>query len=232
MSAQFQPAEQERSPKEIPQPSEAYRRAYRSCFVTSALLWRAIDVTPITNGKLELEPKVPKAVPVTLIFAALCCAYKMVIEWSQCESEKNKFATLDYNVVRSFAFGAILVSVVQYLTQLQIGDFWTERFYSSEQGATLEQILFIAIALFVCASITRLREWKDVGWLKRIITVLSILVSLYLCLVLRRVVAGSQGYLMVALALAIGAFLVLCPKFVLSRIQNTAAENGRYSVAH
>src|SRR5689334_2990264 len=99
----------------------------------------------------------------------------------------------------------------------KIVDFWSERLYSSEQRATLEQLLFIAIALFVCGS-TGIRKRTHFGWMKGIITVLSISLSLYLCLVLLSVVTGSRGYLMAALALAIGAPLALFPQVLLSRI--------------
>ena len=225
MFTQFLP-EREPSPKEISQPRVAYAMAYKTCVFSSALLCKKIGITLNTKNKWGIELEGPRPVPVIFVILALCCAYRMVLGWSQCGIEKDKLATFDYNIARLFAFGAILISVGQYLTQIQVVDSWSERFYSPEQCATLEQVLFLGIAVFVHASITGIREWKDFGWLKRIITVFSIPISLYLGLYLLSEAAGSRGYLMALAALIIGAFLALFSRFLLSRMRNTAPDNG------
>ena len=208
----------ERSPKEVPLLSEPYRRAHTHYVLTSALLgsWELIGITLDTKGKWGIEFKSPRAVPIILVILVFYFGYKMVIEWLQCGAEENKFATLDYWIAHLIAVGAILIAVVQYLTKRQIVDFL---FYAPERRVIVEEILFCGIVVCLFVSLEGIRGWKNVGGLKRSITVLAIAIDLFLVLASLVVVTGHQRYSLVFGALAAGALLSWLCRFLLSRTQ-------------
>jgi hypothetical protein len=213
--------ESERSPKDVSQLTDAYRKAHKAYVLASALLasWELIGITLDTKDKWGIELKSPNAVPLILFTLVFYSGYKMVIEWLQCEAEGNKVASLDYWIAHLIALSAILISVVQYLAKIQIVDFLGRPFYRPEQSVPVEQILFLGIAVSVAVGIGGIGAWKNFGWLKRIITILSIPIGLYLVMALLGAVGGHRRYWTALAAIALGAILALLLRFLLSRTQ-------------
>lgn len=204
--------EPQHSPKEeVPQLTDAYRKAHKAYVVASGLLasWELIGITLDTKDKWGIELKSPKAVPLILFTLVFYSGYKMIIEWLQCEAARNKVAKLDYWIAHSIALGAILISVVQYLAKIQIVDLLGRPFYSPEQRVFVEHILFLGIIVSVGVSVGGISAWRNFGRQKRIITVLSIPFSLYLVLTFLGAGPGRWRYLMALAAMAMGAILAM-----------------------
>lgn len=208
--------EPQRSPTDVPQLTDAYRKAHKAYVLASGLLasWELIGITLDTKDKWGIELKSPKAVPLILFTLVFYSGYKMIIEWLQCDAERNKVAKLDYWIAHSLALGAILISVIQYLAKIQIVDFLGRPFYALEQRDFVEHILFLGIVVFVAVSVGGVRAWKNFGRLKRIIAIFSIPFSLYLVLVFWGAVAGHRRYSMALAAVALGAILALLSRLL------------------
>jgi hypothetical protein len=208
--------ESERSPKDVPQLTDAYRKAHKAYVLASGLLasWELIGITLDTKGKWGIELKSPNAVPLILFTLVFYSGYKMIIEWLQCEAGGNKVAKFDYWIAHLIALSAILISAVQYLTKIQIVDF-----LAPEQRVPVEQILFLGTVVSVAVGVGGITAWKNFGQLRRIMTILAILFSLYLVLALLGAVAGHRRYWTALAAVALGAILALLPRFLLSRTQ-------------
>lgn len=213
--------EPERSPKDIPQLTDAYRKAHKAYVLASGLLasWELIGITLDTKGKWGIELKSPNAVPLILFTLVFYSAYKMTIEWLQCKAGGNKVAKFDYWIAHLIALSAILISAVQYLTKIQIVDFLGRPFYTPEQRVPVEQILFLGIVVFVAIGVGGVSAWKNFGRLRRIMTILAIPFGLYLVIALLRAVAGHRRYWTVLTAVAVGAILAWLARFLLSRTQ-------------
>ncbi len=208
--------------KEVPQLTEAYRKAHKAYVLASGLLasWELIGITLDTKDKWGIDLKSPRAVPLILFTLVFYSGYKMIIEWLQCDAERrrNKVAKLDYGIAHSIALAAIGISVVQYLAKIQIVDLLGRPFYTPEQRVSVEQILFLGIVVFVGVSVGGIRAWKNFGWIKRIVTIVSVPLSLYLVLTLLRTVAGYWGHLIALAAVALGVVLELLSRVLRSRI--------------
>jgi hypothetical protein len=211
--------ESEHSPKNVPQLTDAYRKAHKAYVLASGLLasWELIGITLDTKGKWGIELKSPNAVPLILFTLVIYSGYKMIIEWLQCDAEGNKVAKLDYLIAHSIAVSAVLISGIQYLAKIQIVDFLSRPFYSPEERVPIEQILFFGIVVSVAVCVGGIRAWKNFGWLKRIITILSIPSGLYVVMALLGAVAGHRKYWATLAAVALGAILALLPRFLVSR---------------
>jgi hypothetical protein len=213
--------EPERSSNDVPQLTDAYRKAHKAYVVASGLLasWELIGITLDTKDKWGIELKSPNAVPLILFTLVFYSGYKMIIEWLQCEAEGNRVAKFDYWVAHLIAFSAILISVVQYLTKIQIVDFLGRPFYAPEQRAPVEQILFLGIVVSVAVGVGGISAWKNFGRLRRVMTSLTIPFSLYLVIALLGAVGGHRRYWTALAAVAMGVILGLLPRFLLSRTQ-------------
>jgi hypothetical protein len=95
--------------------------------VASGLLasWELIGITLQTKEKWGIELKSPAGVPLILFVLVLYSGYKLLIEWTQCDAERRKHlaAKVDYWVAHGIALIAIAISIVQYMTRIQIIDF-------------------------------------------------------------------------------------------------------------
>lgn len=214
------PPSPECSSKDLSQLTDAYRKAHKAYVLASGLLasWELIGITLDTKGKWGIELKSPNAVPLILFTLVFYSGYKMIIEWLQCETGGNKVAKFDYWIAHMIAFSATLISVVQYLTKIQIVDF-LRPFYPPEQRVPVEQILFLGIVVSVAVGVGGISAWKNFGRLKRIMTILAIPFGLYFVMALLRAVAGHWRYWTVLAAVALGAILALLPRFLFSRTQ-------------
>lgn len=204
--------EPEQSPKGVPQLTDAYRKAHKAYVLASGLLasWELIGITLDTKGKWGIELKSPNAVPLILFTLVIYSGYKMTIEWLQCEAKENRVAKLDYLIAHSIAVSAILISVMQYLAKIQIVDFLS---------GPIEQILFFGIVVSVAICVGGIRAWKNFGWLKRIMTILSIPSGVYVVMALLGAVPGQRRYWTALAAVALGSILALLPRFLISRTQ-------------
>lgn len=211
-------AEPQRSPREVSQLTDPYRKAHKLYVLFSGLLasWELIGISLDTKDKWGIELKSPKAVPLILLTLMLYSGYRTIIEWLQCGPERNKVARLDYWVAHSIALGAIIISVVQYLTKIQIVDLLGRPFHLPEQRVFLEQILFLGIIISVAVTVGGIRAWKNFGRVKRIITALSIPFSIYLVLAVLGAVGGNRRYWMALSAIAVGAILPVLSRFLTS----------------
>lgn len=211
-------AEPQRSPKDVPQLTDPYRKVHKLYVLFAGLLasWELIGVTLDTKDRWGIELKSPKAVPLILLTLMLYSGYKTIIEWLQCGAERNKVARLDYWVAHSIALVAIVISVVQYLTKIQIVDLLSRPFHLPEQRVFLEQILFLGIIISVSVTVGGVRAWRNFGRLKRIIAALSIPFSIYLILAVLGAVEGNRRYWMALSATAVGAMLPLLSRFLTS----------------
>lgn len=126
MSTQAAPALEPTQSKEVPQLTDAYRKAHKSYVMSSGLLasWELIGITLTTKERWGIELKSPSAVPLILFTLVFYSGYKLTIEWLQCDPErrKNAAAKLDYVTAHVMALAAIAISVVQYLLRIQIVD--------------------------------------------------------------------------------------------------------------
>jgi hypothetical protein len=208
-------------PKDVPELTDAYRKAHKAYVLASALLasWELIGITLDTKGKWGIELKSPNAVPLILFTLVFYSGYKMVIEWLQCEAGGNKVAKFDYWIAHLIAFSAILISVIQYLAKIQIVDLLGRPSYPPEQRVPVEQILFLGIVISVAVGVGGISAWKNFGRLRRIMTILTIPFSLYLVMALLGAIAGHWRYWTALAAVALGAILALLPRFLLSRTQ-------------
>jgi hypothetical protein len=95
--------------KEVPQLTEAYRKAHQAYVLASGLLasWELIGITLDTKEKWGIELKSPKAVPLILFTLVLYLGYRLVIEWLQCDAERRR-----NRVVLKWAGGALIGSHV------------------------------------------------------------------------------------------------------------------------
>ena len=213
--------EPEHSPKDVPQLTEAYRKAHKAYVLASGLLasWELIGITLDTKGKWGIELKSPNALPLILFTLVIYSGYKMIIEWLQCDAEGNKVAKLDYLIAHSIALSAILISGIQYLAKIQIVDFLSRPFASPEQRVPMEQILFFGIVVSVAVCVGGFSAWRDFGRLKRIITILSIPCGLFVVMVLLAAVTGHGKYWAVLTAIGLGSILAFLPRFLISRTQ-------------
>lgn len=112
--------------KEIPELTDAYRKAHKSYVLASGLLasWELIGITLQTKEKWGIELKSPTAVPLILFVLVIYSGYKTSIEWWQCNPERKQHpaAKWDYRVAHGIAFIAIVISIVQALLHIQILD--------------------------------------------------------------------------------------------------------------
>lgn len=126
MSTQIAPIPEPPQPKEIPQLTDAYRKAHKGYVLTSGLLasWELIGISLDMKGKWGIEFQSPKAIPLILVILVLYCGYKVIIEWLQCDRERrgHPAAKLDYVIAHVIGFGAITILVLQYLLRIQIVD--------------------------------------------------------------------------------------------------------------
>src|SRR6185437_5746927 len=160
--------ESEPSPIEVSQSREAYREARKNCLRFSGLLlcWAAIGITLDTKEKWGIELQRVTAVPLILGGFVLFFYNEMVIERRHCGFKQNEFSTLNYRAAQSLPFAAILIAVVQYVTKSQVIKLLTRPFYS-HSGVTIEDVLLLGIAGFVCVTVGGIRAWKKFGWIKR-----------------------------------------------------------------
>lgn len=128
MSSQPGPAlvPQPEPPKEIPELTDAYRKAHKSYVLASGLLasWELIGITIQTKEKWGIELKSPAAVPLILFTLVIYSGYKTTIEWWQCNPDRKKHpaAKWDYRIAHTIASAAIVISFIQYLLHIQIVD--------------------------------------------------------------------------------------------------------------
>lgn len=112
-------------PKEIPELTDAYRKAHKNYVLASGLLtaWELIGITPDTE-KWGFKLQSPTAVPLILFILVFYCGYKMTIEWMQCnrDSRAHSAARIDYRMAHITAFLAIDISIIQALLHIQIAD--------------------------------------------------------------------------------------------------------------
>lgn len=238
MSTQAAPAPEPEPtpPKEVPQSTDAYRKAHKSYVLAAGLLasWELIGITLDTKEKWGIELKSPKAVPLILFTLVFYSAYKMTIEWLQCDSERrrNKAARLDFWIAHLIALTAVGISVFQYLARIQIVD-WLNKHplpprYPTERPSPHEfhfllqlfLVAFVAFStMFFVVLISEGKEgWKTRGWAKLLLCVLSIPASVYAVGYLLVHANGYKDYLEI---LASGGFgillaLVFFPPFVMA----------------
>lgn len=204
----------DRSPEEVAQLADAYRKAHKAYVLASSLLasWELIGISLDTKEKWGIELKSPNAIPLILFTLVIYFGYKLIIEWQlQHDTAKNRVAELDYRVAHSIAAAAILVCVIQHVADIQIVDLLSQPLYLPEQRLYVRYIFFLAIIVSVAVSVGGIFAWKKFGRLKHIATGFSIVLTLYLVPAFWRA-DPRKGMAMLAMALgAILSFLRFLP---------------------
>src|SRR5215469_16403924 len=180
------------SSKEVPQPTEAYRKAHKIYVLVSGLLasWELIGVSLETKEKWGIELKSPKAVPLILFTLVFYTGYKMTVEWLQCDPARrqDKVAKLDFNVAHLIAIGAIGISVIQYLARIQVVDLLNPS--SIINAGPLELFVYLGLMVGFAPALSGLLRWKELGTNKRLRVVflwlpLSAATMIYLAMIYR-----------------------------------------------
>jgi len=193
MSTQPVPAlvSQPEPPKEIPELTDAYRKAHKNYVLASGLLasWELIGITLQTKEKWGIELKSPAAVPLILFTLVIYSGYKMTIEWLQCNPDRQQHpaAKWDYRIAHIIALTAIAISVVQYLLHIQIVDvlghhafilrtaflvlylgilaviFFGKHTYPSKRPALFLSLTMLMAIVFALDAIARRKPWFLIG---------------------------------------------------------------------
>lgn len=127
MSTQPVQAKEPEIPKQIPELTDAYRKAHKNYVLVAGLLasWELIGIDPEKLGeKWGVVLKSPSGVPFILFTLLLYCGYKVMVEWAQCDPERRKITPVkvDYRIAHLIAFVAVAIGVVQYLARVRIAD--------------------------------------------------------------------------------------------------------------
>lgn len=192
-------------PKEIPELTDAYRKAHKSYVLASGLLaaWELIGISLKTGEKWGIELKSPTAVPLILFVLVIYSGYKMTIEWMQCNPDRQKHpaAKWDYRIAHGIAFSAIAISTVQYLLHIQLADFLGRHQRAVE--IVLASTVLPSIAVFAILS----RNSPDIKKIKLGGVIIGLLLSSLFVLYLSdhdyRMVKRVCGFAILFLILAI-----------------------------
>ncbi len=137
---------------EIPQVTDAYRKAHKSYVLMSGLLaaW-AFGITLNTKDKWGIELQSPVAGPVILALLVFYSGYRLMVEWHQCAPERRNdwWARLDNWIAHGIGVTAVAVAGVQYLLQIGFIDLLNQ--YARTPAAN---VVFAAIPLGACAGFT------------------------------------------------------------------------------
>lgn len=179
--------------KEIPQVTDAYRKAHKTYVLAAGLLasWELIGITLDTKEKWGIELKSPTAVPFILFTLVFYSAYKITVEWWQCDGErrKDRIARLDYIVAHLIGAVAVGISVVQYLTRVQIVDTLRkleEDKYEPWRRMPLSELHFFVLFLLAGTAAAGARVWKDARTSKRFVFIACSLLGVYFAFALIR----------------------------------------------
>lgn len=195
--------------EEIPQPTDAYRKAHKSYVLVSGLLasWELIGVIVDTKGRWGIELKSPKAVPLILFTLVFYSGYKMTVEWLQCVPARRKetIARVDFWVAHFIAFTAILIGVVQFLARIQIVD-WLNRHVPPREPPkiSIDGLLFVGMFAGIMFSVGAIRLWKGLGWGRRSIVLLPIPLAIYCTWRFLVLESGFRLYLGMLTAIVLG----------------------------
>jgi putative effector of murein hydrolase LrgA (UPF0299 family) len=126
MTTVAQPNPEPRPHSHIPPVTPAYQKAHKSYLAVSSLLgsWQLIGITVDTKEKWGITLKSPTAIPLILFILVMYFAYKMTIEWKQCDDGRraHPMAKLDFFVAHILGALAISIATLQYIFQRQVVD--------------------------------------------------------------------------------------------------------------
>ena len=199
MSSQPAPAlvPQPEPPKEIPELTDAYRKAHKSYVLASGLLaaWELIGISLKTEDKWGIVVQSPKAVPLILFTLVIYSGYKTAIEWMQCNPERKKHpaAKWDYRIAHLIGFIAVGILAVQSLLRIQIVDVLGR--HENLLGLTAG-VVYLLLLIF-----SESRKAKTKNWAPALLVLTAILYGLY------SLVTGMRWVFYGMLALA--AFLII-----------------------
>ena len=102
-----------------------YRKAHKNYVLVAGLLasWELIGINLNTKEKWGIELSSPKAVPLILFTLLVYSAYKVIIEWKQCDGDHLKTAArVDYYVAHSIGASAVTIALIQTILRIRVAD--------------------------------------------------------------------------------------------------------------
>jgi hypothetical protein len=187
---------------EIPQVTDAYRKAHKSYVLMSGLLaaWALIGITLNTKDKWGIELQSPVAVPVILALSVFYSGYRLIVEWHQCAPERrnDSWARLDNWMAHGIGVTAVAVAGVQSLSRIRFIDLLNQ--YSRTPGA---DVVFATIILGLFAGFTIVEGLRQDSKVKRLLAMA--LISMLLFVLTPYAVHSHQfGQLMIGTIIGLG----------------------------
>ncbi len=119
----------------IPPLSESYQKARKSYGLFAALLlaWELIglglEAAQEPGGIVKVTVKSPQAAPYVLLVLVLFFAFRITIEWMQCDEDRRSLfpAKIDYWASHTIGVSALLIFGIQRFFEFQVADqIWFE----------------------------------------------------------------------------------------------------------